>query len=107
MATAGTATDGVHRLREEVGACATRFGDTAALVQAATSAAEDCTFSAASAGRHHAGAGTKVSETTVELVHTLMGWQKATTVAANHVVAAVTLYTATDTGTAVTLTGTS
>lgn len=107
MATAGMATDGVHLQHEEVGRCATRLGDTASLVQAAISAAEVCTFSAASAGRCYAGEATKLSATTVELVHTLMAWQQATTVAANHVVAAVTRYTATDTGTAETLTGTS
>ncbi len=99
------ATGDVHLLREEVGRCATRLGDTASLVQAAIDATEDCTFSAASAGRYYAGEGTKVSSTTVELVHTLMAWNKATTVAANHVVAAVTLYTATDTSTADHLTG--
>ncbi len=106
MATAGMATDGVHLLREEVGSCATRLGDTASLVQTAISAAEDCTFSSTSAGRYYTGEGAKVQAVTVELVHTLMSWHKVTTVGANHVVAAVTLYTATDTGTARTLTGT-
>lgn len=100
------ATGDVHLLREEVGSCATRLGDTASLVQMAISAAEDCIFSATSAGRHYAGEGAKVQATTVELVHTLMAWHKVTTVATNHVVAAVTRYTATDTGTARTLTGT-
>lgn len=100
------ATGDVHLLREEVGSCATRLGDTASVVQAALSATEDGTFSSASAGRHYAGEGVKVQAVTVELVHTVMAWQKATTVAANHVVAAVTLYTATDTATTRTLTGT-